>query len=76
MFLVLRLTLYSYGMMVSVEGVKSDDAPIVLLGPHTTFFDAWLPAIIKPRAVVVIAEFQRRIPFLGELSIYIKMQKF
>ena len=67
MLILTRLSLYSVGMMVSVEGVKSEDAPIVLLGPHTTFFDAWLTAMIKPRAVVVIAEFQRRIPFLGEL---------
>ena len=56
----------SAGLLFSVEGVKSYDAPIVLLGPHTTFFYAWVTCMVKPRPVPVVAEFQRRIPFLGE----------
>ena len=56
----------SAGLLISVEGVKSDDAPIVLLGPHTTFFDSLVTCMVKPTPVLVAAEFQQRIPVLGE----------
>ena len=57
----------SAGLFISVEGVKSDDAPIVLLGPHTSFFDGLvITCLVKPRPVLVSAEDHRRTPFLGE----------
>ena len=67
MVISLRLSLDSAGMMVSVEGVKSDDAPIIVVGPHTTFWDGLLLVNVKPPPVVAMADYQRRIPVLGEL---------
>ena len=68
MIFVERLSLrYVVGLVVSVEGVKSDHAPIVVVGPHTTFLDGWIiTSFVRPRPVGVNADFQRRIPFLGE----------
>ena len=67
MAFVTRLSLYSAGMVVSVEGVKSDDAPIVVVGPHTTFWDGWITVTAKPTPVMVIAFEFRQILFFGEL---------
>ena len=66
--LILRFMFMCVGFVVRVKGeqVSPKDAPILVVAPHSTFFDALAVAVMGAPSVVAKAE-TSTIPFWGDL---------
>jgi len=66
--IILRFMFMCVGFVVKVKGeqASSKDAPILVVAPHSTFFDALAVAVMGAPSVVAKAE-TSNIPFWGDL---------
>ena len=66
---IVKLTLFWSGLVTTYEGVESEDAPIVVVGPHTAFIDGWVAYQAKPRSIGVMTRNFQGVPFIGEFLV-------